>query len=185
MKKLNKLILVLFSILILIQGIAISLIIIGLLDFSAVATLVNRALSIEPANQIIFVITIIFILLSIKCIFFDSSSKSTKNKQRDVLMQNESGRLIISIDTLENLANSVVKGFMGAKEVTTKIQLDNENNVIVLVNLLVTKDVVIKELTLNIQNKIKEAIKSSSDLEVKEVNVRVKNIVAPEESENV
>lgn len=185
MKKLNKLILVLFSILILIQSIAVCLIIIGLLDFSVVANLLNRTLSLEPSNQIIFIITIIFIALSIKCIFFDSSSKSATGKQREVLMQNESGRLIISIDTLENLANSVVKGFMGAKEVSTKIQLDSENNVIVLVNLLVTKDVVIKELTLNIQNKIKEAIKSSSDLEVKEVNVRIKNIVSPEENQNV
>ena len=63
----------------------------------------------------------------------------------------------------------------------TRIQLDEQNNVIVLVNLIVTKDVVIKELTLNLQNKIKEEIKKTSDLEVKEVNVRIKNVINPDE----
>ena len=96
-------------------------------------------------------------------------------------MQNDNGRLIISITTLENLVNSVVKSFDSAIDTNTRIQLDSENNVIVLVNLTVTKDVIIKELTLNMQNKIKEAIKKTSDLEVKEVNVRIKNIANPEE----
>ena len=39
--------------------------------------------------------------------------------------------------------------------------------------------VVIKELSLNLQNKIKETIKKSADLEVKEVNVKVNNIAQP------
>ena len=51
-----------------------------------------------------------------------------------------------------------------------------------IVNLVVKENAVIKELTSNLQTKIKEAVKKSSDLEVKEVNVRVKNIepVKPE-----
>ena len=43
---------------------------------------------------------------------------------------------------------------------------------------MVSKNVIIKDLTVNMQNKIKEAIKKTSDLEVKEVNVKIKNIVS-------
>ena len=96
-------------------------------------------------------------------------------------MKNNNGQLIISRTTIENLVNAVINDFSGVKESMTRIQLDEQNNVIVLVNLIVTKDVVIKELTLNLQNKIKEEIKKTSDLEVKEVNVRIKNVINPDE----
>ena len=42
----------------------------------------------------------------------------------------------------------------------------------------VKENVVIKDLSSNIQTKIKEAIKKTSDLSVKEVNIKVKNIMS-------
>jgi uncharacterized alkaline shock family protein YloU len=89
---------------------------------------------------------------------------------------------MISIATLESLVNTVVKQFNSVQEIKTNIKVDNENNVIVLVDLIVMKDVVIKELSLAIQNKIREAIKNTSDLEVKEVNIRIKNYTAKKEN---
>ena len=91
-------------------------------------------------------------------------------------MQNDNGKLLISKPTIENIVSSVVKGFDSVEDVSVSIELDNLNNLIVNVNLVVSKDVIIKEITLNMQNKIKEAIKKTSDLEVKEVNVKIKNI---------
>lgn len=181
MKKLDKIILVLFSVIILIEGIVATLLIAGWVDLLTVVSLMKRAVTTSPADQVILGLSIVGIILSVKCIFFDGSYKNGNKKDRDVLMQNDNGRLIISITTLENIVTSVVKSFDSAIDSNTRIQLDNENNVIVLVNLTVTKDVVIKELTLNMQNKIKESIKRTSDLEVKEVNVRIKNIAIPEE----
>ena len=89
---------------------------------------------------------------------------------------------MITKETIENLVNAVVKGFDSAEEVTTKIDFDKDNNLTVNVNLVVKENAVIKELTSNLQTKIKEAVKKSSDLEVKEVNIKVKNIepVKPE-----
>ena len=111
---------------------------------------------------------------SIKCIFFDSSDND--KKANGVLMQNDNGKLLISKPTIENIVKSVVKDFESVDDVTVDIDLDTVNNLIVNVNLVVSKDVIIKEITLNMQNKIKEAIKKTSDLEVKEVNVKIKNI---------
>ena len=71
----------------------------------------------------------------------------------------------------------VSEGFDSVKNVSVSTELDHLNNLIINVNLVVNKTVVIKELTLNMQNKIKEAIKKTSDLEVKEVNVKIKDIV--------
>ena len=93
-----------------------------------------------------------------------------------ILLENSNGKLLITKETIENLVNAVVKGFDSAEDVSTKIELDQENNLKVFVNLSVKENAVIKELSTNLQNKIKEAIKKSSDLEVKEVNIKVKNI---------
>ena len=41
---------------------------------------------------------------------------------------------------------------------------------------LVSKDMMIKDVSIQIQDKIKEAVNKTADLEVKQVNVKVKNI---------
>lgn len=91
-------------------------------------------------------------------------------------MQNDNGKLLISKPTLESIVISVLKEFSDAEDVDVMVELDSTNNVIVNITLTVNKDVVIKELTLNIQNKVRETIKKTSDLEVKAVNVKVKNV---------
>lgn len=185
MKKLNKLVLVIFSIIILIIGIVINLLVVGWLDYNTAFALVKNALTGETSSKVILITTEFCMLFAILCIFVDSSDdkKETKNG-RDVLMQNDNGKLMISRDTIESIVNNVVKEFPGAKEATTRIKLDEQNNVAVLVDVVVTKNVIIKELTLNMQNRIKEAIKKTSDLEVNEVNVRIKDIVTPEINED-
>ena len=181
MKKFSKLVLVIFSVIILVIGVGINLLALKWVDFDTVFNLIEDMLTKSPQNRIILVITEISMLFALICIFIDSSDKKGSKSGRDVLMQNDNGRLMISRETIENLVNSVVKEFPGAKEADTKIGLDSENNVDVLVDLTVTKDVIIKDLTLNMQNRIKETIKKTSDLEVNTVNVRIKNIVEENE----
>ena len=183
MKKFSKLVLVIFSIFVLIIGVAINLLVIGWLEYSTAFNIIQKILTTSPQNKIALGITEFCMLFAIICIFADSGNKEEQKSGRDVLMQNDNGKLMISRDTLENLVNAVVKEFPGAKEAHTRVGLDAQNNVAVYVDLTVTKDVVIKELTLNMQNRIKDAIKKTSDLDVNEVNVRIKNIIGSESEE--
>lgn len=174
MKKLDKVILALFSVIIFLQSILIICMVAGWIKIDTVTTFTALALVDYNTSKIILVIAIICLICSIKCIFFDSSN--TEKKTQGVLMQNDNGKLLISKPTIENIVSSVVKGFDSVEEVSVSTEFDHINNLIINVNLVVNKDVIIKELTLNMQNKIKEAIKKTSDLEVKEVNVKIKNI---------
>lgn len=176
MKKIEKLTLVLFSTLMLIISVIFCLAIFGWVEVSAITNVLNLAFTNKITSNIILVLSIIFILLAIRCIFFDSSSKEKEEYKNGILLENSNGKLLITRETIENLVNAVVKGFDSAEDVTTKIELDKENNLRVFVNLSVKENAVIKELSTNLQNKIKEAVKNSSDLEVKEVNIKVKNI---------
>lgn len=174
MKKLDKAILALFSVIIFLESVLVICIITNLLDFDLVMRILESIMFGYKTSKFILATATICLLCSIKCIFFVSSEE--EQKKSGVLMQNDNGKLLISKSTIENIVASVVKNFDSVADVQVSIELDNLNNLIINVNLVVSKDVIIKDLTLNIQNKIKEAIKRTSDLEVKEVNVKIKNI---------
>ena len=176
MKILDRIGLALFSSLMLIISIIVCLMIFGWLSVDLVHQLVVMTINDSVSSNIMLGLSIAFILLAIKCIFFDSSSKQEMDYKNGILLENSDGKLLITKDTIENLVNSVVKGFDSAENVTTRVELDNENNVTVFVNLSVKENAVIKELSTNLQTKIKTTIKKTSDLEVKEVNIKVKDI---------
>ena len=177
MKVVEKITLFLYSNIMLILSIILCLLVFGWLDMGLAGGIVQKIITGDLSGKIILGISLLFILLSIKCIFFSStSSNETKNTQ-GVLLENESGKLLISKETIENLVNSVALNFENSEQVTTRIDLDKDNNVIVYVNLTVSSEAVIKDLSSNLQKEIKEKIKNATDLEVKEVNITVKRVV--------
>ena len=176
MKPVEKISLVLFSSIILIISVILCLTIFGWVTTADVGEIIEIAITNNVTSKIILAISIICILLAIRCIFFDSSSSEKEEYKNGILLENSNGKLLITKETIENLVNAVVKGFDSAEDVTTSIELDKENNLKVFVNLSVKENAIIKELSTNLQNKIKETVKQSSDLDVKEVNIKVKNI---------
>lgn len=176
MKTLDKIGLIVFSNLMLIISIITCLLIFGWLDVESVYFIVKLALNDQITTNIFLVLSVIFILLAIKCIFFTSEDKKINGIKDGILLKNDDGELVISKSTLEELVNKVVKGFDSAQDVTSRIILDEEKNLIVYVTLSVKENAVIKELSTNLQTKIKTAIKKTSDLEVKEVNISIKEL---------
>lgn len=176
MKILEKITLIIYSNIILILSIILCLLVFGWLDIGLVGDIIKTVIVGEVSGKIILGVCVVFILLSIKCIFFDSTSKEEIKDRQGVLLENESGKLMISKETIENLVNSVVIGFENAEDVTTRVELDKENNVKVYANLIVSSEAVIKDLSANLQNKIKEKVKTATDLDVKEVNITVKKV---------
>ena len=72
MKILDKIGLALFSTLILIISIITCLLIFGWLDIDWLYNIVDTAIRNQVISNILLVLSIIFILLSVKCIFFES-----------------------------------------------------------------------------------------------------------------
>ncbi len=183
MKILEKITLIIYSNIMLILSVILCLLVFGWLDIELVGDIVEQIILGDTTGKIVVGLSVIFILLSIKCIFFDSTSKEQIKERQGVLLENESGKLMISKETIENLVNSVALNFESAQDVTTRVELDKENNVKVFVNLIVSQEAVIKDLSANLQAKIKEKIKIATDLEVKEVNITVKKVAPKSENE--
>ena len=183
MKILEKVTLIIYSYVILIISILACLLVFGWLDIELVGGVIEGAIVSDIWSKVILGVSVIFILLSIKCIFFDSTSKDQIKERQGVLLENDSGKLMISKETLENLVNSVALNFQSTEDVSTRVELDKENNVKVYINLIVSQDVIIKDLSANLQTKIKEKIKTATDLEVKEVNITVKKVASANKEE--
>jgi len=174
MKVIEKIILVIYSIIMIILASVCCLLIFRWLDVNGINEFLNCILSNNILSNIILVVSIIFILASIKCIFF--LSKKSDYYKDNLLLRNEDGKLIIAKATIENLVNNAISGFTSAQEVNTRVKFNKENNIIINVILLVKEETNIKELSNNIQSKVKEIIKRTSDLNVQEINIKIKNI---------
>lgn len=176
MKILERIALILFSIIMIVFAVTSCLVLFNVVELKTVYKLIEELLKDDIARKVILGSSIVAILLAIKSLFFPARMKKKQEIKTGVLLENKDGRLLISKDTIENLVNSVVKSFDDAVDVQTKINLDANNKITVFVSLLVKEESVIKELSSSIQNKIKDTIKRSTDLEVDQVNINIKDI---------
>ena len=177
MKFLDRIALTLFSVVILLLSIIVTLTIFGWLDITTIYMLATQIIADQTTCNIIIGINCVFILLALKCIFFESEGREKENFSDGILLENEDGKLLITKETLTSMVNAVVYGFESVKNSQTKVHLDEDNNLFIVLTIETTKNTIIKELSNNLQIRIKEKIKDSLDLDVKSIDIRVKNII--------
>ena len=183
MKVIEKITLVIYSYIILLLALIFCLLVLGWTNTDMIVVILDRILNNTTYANIGIGISILFMLLSVKCIFFGASSKKDKDTTEGILLENESGKLLISKDTIENLVNSVAHGFETTQNVATKVIFDEDNNVKISLTLLVSPNTIIKELSSNLQIRIKEVVKKATDLDIKEININIKNISEQQEAQ--
>lgn len=184
MKILDKIILVIYSMIVLLESVIAIFLIFGWTKVETLVLITKDVLNNYVAYNIVFALSIIFIMLSIKTILFSSSKeKKDESKKQDklgdgVVLENDEGKLLISRDTIEKLASDVVRNFKNVQDFRTKVIIDVKNNIAIVIELQILQDTVIHDLNTNLQMQVKENIKKVTDLDVKEVNIKVKNIIS-------
>ena len=176
MKFLERFALVIYSYIIILLSVVLSLLVFNWIDFDVVTDMVKALVTGAVSSKITLGVSVVFILLSIKCIFFDEKSKEKVKENQGILLKNENGQLMIAKETIDNMVKNAVAGFENVKECNTRIDVSTENQLRITLFLVVNKNVVIKELASNLQIKIKEEVKKISDLDVQEVNVKITSL---------
>lgn len=125
-------------------------------------------------SKVFFAIYAILAIFAVKEIAF-GEKVSTEGKE-GLVLENESGKLIISKESLENLIYGVGKDVEGVENISSRTFIDGEKNVVVEANVVVSRDIELKTISSELQKKIKEALKQTADLDVKYVNIKIKNI---------
>ena len=181
MKVLDRFNLELFSAIILVLAVITCLFTFGWMEINDITNILQYVNTNDVVNKVTLGVSILLIILAMKSIFFNSYAKEKSDGKDGVLLENENGKLLVSKDTIESLANTVVKSFESAETVTTRVDVDEESHVKIYITLFVKPDAVIKELSNTLQTNIKETIMNSLGLEVTEVNIKVKNITVKKE----
>ena len=174
MKFLEKLALFIFSLIIIVLSVALILTMVGKVEVGFWSTCLTAILIHETAVKITIGVSIVALLLAIKCLVFGSEPED--DGRNGVTLENSAGKLVISRESLENLIANVVKEVQGIEAISSRTILDKDHNLVVYVTTVVSKDMMIKDVSAQIQDKIKEALSKTADLEVKQVNIKVKNI---------
>ena len=182
MKFLDRFNLALFSTIILIISVIVCLLAFGWLDMDLAIGQITKLQDNTVVINTSIGVSIVLILLAIKSIFFNSYSKEKAENKDGILLENENGKLLVSRDTIESLANTVVRSFDSAETVTTRVEVDEESHIKIFITLFVYPDAVIKDLSNKLQKNVKDAIKKSLDLDVTEVNIKVKNVAVKKET---
>lgn len=181
MKIVDKTILYIFSVIILLTVIMTSCLIFGWVDATTIYLVISNILSNSTTCNILIGINALICILAIKTIFFPSSSNEEKYND-GILLENDDGKLLITRETLTNIVDSVVSGFESVKNTQTKILLDQENNLSIILTIDVSDNAIIKELSNNIQLRVKDTIKKSLDVEIKSLDIRIKRVIKKEET---
>lgn len=184
MKFLEKLSLVIFSIIVLVLSVILVLIGFNFVEQSVFSILIAKVMMSAQGTYIMIGVCVVLIMLAIKSLFFSDSTALKRDKSEDgVLLQNEDGKLLITRSTLENLVNGVLYEYSEIENAETNVIIDKENNVIIDVTLNVAGGTVLKNLSAKLQNEIKQRIRETTDLEVDAVDIEIHNVEVGEKPE--
>jgi len=175
MNLLKEITLTIFSFLLIVFAAVYSVILIGWIDVDFLVNVHDQIMANQNLRYIMLGVSILIMVFALIAVFGGPNKK--ESRKTGVLLENEKGKLLISKETLENLVNSVLKGFDNVHMNAIKTELDEDSKLNVNVSISVGENVVIKDLSNAIQNQVKETIKKASDLEVKNVNISVRGIV--------
>ena len=106
MKFLERFALIVYSFIILLISVVLSLLIFNWIDFDVVMEMLKALVTGDLSSKITLGVSIVFILLSIKCMFFDEKSKERVKETQGILLKNENGQLMISKESIDNMAKS-------------------------------------------------------------------------------
>lgn len=170
----EKIVSVTFAVIVLMVSVGFIFTLGGVLDPDFGSNIMNSINDGVFFSKVLFFASVVLMIVALKEIFF---GKKVQKEGRDgIILENETGKLIISKESLESLIAGEGKEIDGAESISSKTFFDQDKNLIVDVNVVVNRDVHIKEISSELQKRIKDVLKRTADLETKNINIRIKNI---------
>ena len=174
MKILEKFVLILYSLFMLIISVFVCLLLFNIVNLDHIKNGLEFILKDTALTITIISVAIVCIMLSVRCLFFRKKKNIKKSTATDILLENESGRLLISKNAIENAVKSMVKDSMKLDtEVRVVVDIDPANNISIYISVMLDRELRVRDLTLDLQLRIKNEIKQDFGLEVKQVNIKV------------
>lgn len=165
----------LFSIIVFILALVVILITLNVVEDTIFANVLNNLTTDSTLLKVTIVTSVILLFVSAKFILF--GTKKEEFAKEGIILENPNGKLVISKESLENMILSSAKSIDGLEYINSKTLIDKEHKLLVYVTVVVKENAIVKEVSKQLQNTIKDTMKNTADLEVSSVSITVKNIV--------
>ncbi len=168
----DRILLGLYSLCVLVLSLIIGTVVVG---WTTPLDLFQNALLKQDLRVGIGVLTLVFVVLSLKFLINVFGSRS--EIPHAIIKDSANGQVRITIDALENLVKKTVMQIRGIREVKPRIMPRPEGTA-VFVHVVVAPDLVIPEVSEEIQTKVKENLEQVAGVSIQSVKVLVENIAA-------
>lgn len=161
-----------FSLIVLAISIVLGLAIVNVISFESIIENVNNL--VDQYFLAAIIIIAVIIVWSVRNVI--NGGKSLRETSSGILLENQNGKLLITRESISNLIETVAGENKDISNVSTKLDFDENNNISVFLNFSVGLDASVKDVTADIQTKIKDSVKKATDLDIKEINIKIRNI---------
>lgn len=129
------------------------------------------------SGNVIYVASVIIIALSLVIISFCMMFLCTNSKESSTVVKaTENGNIRISLETVNTIAAKAVKGIQPVRDVKVNA-VSTEKGMVINVKIALMNDSVIPEVTIQVQNVVKNQVENIVGLMVNEVPVLVDNSI--------
>ncbi|HZJ58389.1 MAG TPA: alkaline shock response membrane anchor protein AmaP [Clostridia bacterium] len=126
-------------------------------------------------------VSVFFLIVSVKLLFTGTGPKAPSSA---LLKHTDLGIIRISLDALEVMTHKAVNSFDEVRD--SKIGILNEaDGVKIRLKVSIMPDVILQDLSVSIQQKVKEYVEGYSGILVKEVFVYIDNLAVPQQRAKV
>ncbi len=161
-----------FSLIVLGLSLILGLASVGVLSYESLLDSLSHIL--EQYFIASIIVLVVFFVWAIRSVIY--GGKSSRETSSGILLENKNGKLLITRESISNLIETVVEENKEISNVSTKLEFDENNNINVYLNFSVGLNASVKDITAEVQTKIKDSVKKTTDLDIKEINIKIKNI---------
>ena len=168
MKGFEKLLLIVFSIIVIIISVLLILVSTEMIDIRGIFDTAHNFVISNKVPSLI--IGALFSLLGLVGLF--SSSDSSEDMKTGLAIKTEKGTVYITKDTFESIILSVARNYAELRNVKVDISV-NETGVVANIYAMILPDTVVPTLTAKLQENIKSSVLNQTTVEIKEANIKI------------
>ena len=174
MRFLDRLISFLFDLVIIVLAFTVILVMTNVVNYSVVEGLLKDYVFNFNYQVVIISIAVVVMLLGLKITVFTSTLSPDSKKV--IFVDTPNGKIQINQDTIEGIAKNVIRNYEEVKDVHARMTKANKGINMYMI-LQVYESANIKDIVTKVQNDVSRQITSTTSVEVKKVDVKIKNIV--------
>ena len=146
----------------------------GLIGSDISIVIMNQIESIDGGKIIYTIIPTIILIITTISVFI-SGEEPEENEKKGMIMDYEAGNVLVTKETFENIATSVIDKYEELASAKVKVEL-LEKGLEVNIYTFVMPDTVVSTITTKLQKDIKDTVAKLTTVKVTKVNIKVKGV---------